>query len=170
DRAALAILYDRYIELVFGVCVKYLKDAHAAEDAAMDIFEALMTKLKSHRVDYFRGWLYSVSRNHCLQILRKRKPVITQEIDASIVHSGEHLHPDDRKLLEHRENGLLDCMSKLPEMQQQSIRMFYYESKSYQEISETLSVSKDRIRSYIQNGRRNLKRCMEKQHATRTAK
>ncbi|MDX1476650.1 MAG: sigma-70 family RNA polymerase sigma factor [Saprospiraceae bacterium] len=170
DTSVLGILYDRYIELVYGTCYKYLKHAQDSEDAAMSVLASLQSKLKAHEITHFRGWLYVLTRNHCLQILRQRKMPLTELNDAHVVHLAEEMHPDDRILLEHQENGLRECLGKLPERQKRSLELFYYEAKSYQEIADQLSVSKDKIRSFIQNGRRNLKICMEKKHAIRTTR
>ena len=51
DQAVLGQLYARYLELLYGLCLKYLRDAGRAEDATMDIYEQLVTKLRKHEVD-----------------------------------------------------------------------------------------------------------------------
>ena len=71
NKDALALLFERYTELIFGVCMKYLKEPSSSEDATMEIFELLMEKLKSHDVKHFKSWLYVLTKNHCLQIIRK---------------------------------------------------------------------------------------------------
>jgi RNA polymerase sigma-70 factor (ECF subfamily) len=162
DIRALGILFDRYVELIFGVCLKYLKNPVESEDAAMEIFEVLAQKLKSHQVDSFRSWLYTLTKNHCLQILRKqRRSALTEVYEERHVHSEPIEHPEDGLALLIRENGLKDCMEKLPQAQKQSIELFYYESRSYQEIAELLIIDKEQVRSHIQNGRRNLRICID---------
>ena len=64
-------LYKRYKHLIFGVCIKYLKNASDSEDAVMEIFEKLHLDLKKNEVEHFKSWLYTVARNHCLMKLRK---------------------------------------------------------------------------------------------------
>jgi RNA polymerase sigma-70 factor (ECF subfamily) len=162
DMQALGILFDRYVELIFGVCLKYLKDARESEDAAMEIFEVLRVKLRSHEVAVFRSWLYVLTRNHCLQILRRRQTGLTEIYDGNVMQSEPQEHPPDELFHQRRENGLRSCLDKLPEAQKQSIELFYFESKSYQEIAEILTVDKEQVRSHLQNGRRNLKNCMDK--------
>lgn len=169
DMHALGSLYERYIELVFGVCLKYLKDAAASEDATMDVFAQLVDKLKTHEVSNFKSWLYVVVKNHCLQVLRRQKAILTEDYEAGLVQSADMMHPEDETLWQHRENGLRECMDGLPAKQKRTVELFYFESKSYAEIAVILDVKKDKVRSFIQNGRRNLKICMEKRNANERA-
>ena len=159
DLSALGALHQRYSPLIFGVCMKYLKDPHDSEDATVGIFEELLKRLPNHEVNNFKSWLYVLTKNYCLQIIRKKK-VHTTEISEELVHIPEEMHPDDRYLMEHRSNGLKDCINQLPDTQKKSIEMFYFESLSYSEIAMHMNVDKEKVRSYIQNGRRNLKNCM----------
>ena len=73
-------LYDRYIPLVYGLCLKYLKSVDKAEDAVMQIFEELVEKVRKYEIKEFRTWLYSVARNYCLQQLRSGRE------DLSLIH------------------------------------------------------------------------------------
>ena len=75
DRDAFGLLFERYTHLVFGVCMKYLKNPFDAEDAVMGIFEKLMSDLRKHEVRDFSNWLYRVAKNHCLMTLRKQDAV-----------------------------------------------------------------------------------------------
>jgi RNA polymerase sigma-70 factor (ECF subfamily) len=163
---ALGVLFDRYVELIYGVCLKYLKDARESEDAAMEIFEVLRLKLHSHHVTSFRSWLFVVTRNHCLQILRRRQTGLTEVYDESLMQSRAFEHPDDEMFLLANENGLRNCLDKLPDAQKHSLELFYFESKSYQEIASILTLDKEQVRSHLQNGRRNLKNCIDKHNGT----
>ncbi len=73
----LAILFQRYMDLLYGVCFKYLKDAEAAKDAVMQIFEELVQKLNKHEVDNFKSWLHTLAKNYCLMQLRTPKNLKT---------------------------------------------------------------------------------------------
>ena len=167
DLAALGILFDRYVELIFGVCLKYLKDPQDSEDATMEIFEVLREKLRSHVVSSFRSWLYVVARNHCLQILRKHQVRLTEVYEENRMQSDISEHPEDDTLYDLIvENGLHDCLEKLPSAQKRSIELFYFHAKSYQEIADILTLDKEQVRSNLQNGRRNLRNCMDREHGT----
>ena len=158
----LAILYLRYTDLVYGTALKYLKDAEAAKDAVMNIYQELLQKLPLHEVDNFKSWLYVVAKNHCLMQLRKEKKMITVEFTPAVMQSEDFTHLDSVLEKENELKKLEFCIENLPDEQQQSIRLFYLESKCYNEIVDTTGFEWNKVRSLIQNGRRNLKICMEK--------
>lgn len=169
DKDALGTLFLRYMELVYGVCLKYLGEPESAKDAVMDIYEHLNRKLPGQEVENFSGWLYMVSKNHCLQQLRRKSNLLTVSLDDPVMQNGQETHQEDDAFelftAEDITDQLHDCISQLPEKQHACIRMFYFEKQSYAEIAETLQQPLDTVRSNIQNGRRNLKKCIEsKQH------
>ena len=154
-------LYNRYMELVYGVCLKYFKEPEDAKDAVINIFEELVTKLKKYDVDNFKGWLYQLSKNHCLMKLRSKKGHVVN-LDPDIVHLPEKIHLDEVMEQELRLGTMEYCIEQLPPEQKQAIKMFYLQEKCYKEIAETTGLEINKVRSFIQNGRRNLKICMEK--------
>lgn len=162
DTNYLSTLYQRYMDLVFGVCLKYFKDAERCKDAVMDIYEELNTKLKQHEVDNFKGWLHVVARNYCLMQLRSPRNMKTTEFNADFMQSAENTHLNG-EVLEKESNfvKLEQCLDTLTEEQKQSVRLFYLENKCYNEIAEITGYDWNKVRSYIQNGRRNLKLCMD---------
>jgi RNA polymerase sigma-70 factor (ECF subfamily) len=154
ERAALGVLYKRYAHLVLGCCLDYLKQREDAKDATMDIFAKLTEKLKSHQVENFRPWLFFVSRNHCLDLLRKRIRAHPEEIsDHLFVESDETFRLDEEKQLE----MLTDAIRELRGEQRQCIRLFYLQGQSYQQVVENTGFTQKQVKSYLQNGRRNLK-------------
>jgi RNA polymerase sigma-70 factor (ECF subfamily) len=169
DLQVLGQLYQRYMDLVYGVCLKYFKEPERSKDAVMQIFEELVIKLKKHEVENFRSWLYQVARNYCLMQLRTPKNLKTVEIAESLMQSEENVHlngvSDGTPLaLEKEENfqRLEYCLTTLSEDQRKAVQLFYLEGKCYNEIVELMGQEWKQVRSYIQNGRRNLKICMEK--------
>jgi RNA polymerase sigma factor (sigma-70 family) len=155
-------LYTRHMELVYGVCLKYMKNPEDAKDCVINIFEELVTKLKKYEVDNFKPWLYQLAKNHCLMKLRSKKgnPV---NVDTDVVHLSENIHLDDVMEKEVRLSSMEYCIEQLPVEQKQAIQLFYLEEKCYKEIAKTINTDINKVRSFIQNGRRNLKICMEKQ-------
>lgn len=158
-------LYARYMPLVYGLCLKYLGRAEDAEDAVMQIFEELTPKLENYRIKNFRTWLWSVARNHCLQILRRDKKRVRVDFEDRFMESPPLLHllseggeSEDQAALA----ALERCMEKLPERQRETVAMFFMEKRSYAEISDTTLYDVKGVKSYIQNGKRNLKMCLEK--------
>ena len=162
DIGYLSTLYQRYMDLVFGVCLKYFKDTERCKDAVMDIFDELNSKLRVHEVDNFKGWLHVVTRNHCLMQLRSPRNIKTSEFNPVFMYSEEDTHLNN-EAFEKEENfkKLEECMQALPGEQQQTVKLFYLESKCYNEIAAITGFEWSKVRSYIQNGKRNLKICMD---------
>lgn len=160
--ALLGELYKPYMPLVYGIALKYLKDQEKGKDAVMQIFEELVLKLKSHDVKNFKSWLYVVSRNHCLMQLRKEQKNITVAISDEIVESEPFLHHDDVHERELKLIAMEECLKTLTAEQQLSVDLFYLKQKCYLEVAEITGYELKKVKSYIQNGKRNLKICIEK--------
>jgi RNA polymerase sigma factor (sigma-70 family) len=154
-------LYGRYMDLLYGVCLKYFKEPDEAQDAVIHIFEELVTKVKKYEIDNFKGWLYQLAKNHCLMKLRSRKsqPV---NVDADLMHLQENMHLDDVMQKETNLIVMEHCIEQLPSEQKTAIQLFYLQEKCYKEIADTTALDINKVRSFIQNGRRNLKICMDK--------
>ena len=158
----LSILYQRYMDLVFGVCLKYFKDTERSKDAVMEIFEELNTKLRQHEVENFKGWLHVLARNYCLMQLRSPRNMKTGEFNADFMQLEENTHLNSEAL--EKESNFVkmeQCLETLPDEQKDSVRLFYLENKCYNEIAAITGYDWNKVRSYIQNGRRNLKLCMD---------
>jgi RNA polymerase sigma-70 factor (ECF subfamily) len=162
DLKVLGELYQRYMELVYGVCLKYLKEAELAQDAVMQIFEELVSKLKKHEVENFRGWLHQVAKNHCLMQLRTPKNLKTVALPPLLMQNEEDVHLNGVMEKEENFQKLEKCIASLSDEQRTMIKLFYLEGKCYNEIVEITGLEWNHVRSSIQNGRRNLKLCMEK--------
>ncbi len=162
DMNLLSTLYQRYMDLVFGVCLKYFKDPERSKDAVMDIFNELHSKLRVHDVENFKGWLHVLTRNYCLMQLRSPRNMKTTEFSGNFMYSEQNTHLNG-EALEKEENfkKLEQCIDTLAEEQKRSVMLFYLENKCYNEIAELTGYDWNKVRSYIQNGKRNLKICME---------
>ena len=160
--SVLSSLYQRYMDLVFGVCLKYFKDSERSKDAVMDIFDEINTKLRVHEVENFKGWLHVLARNYCLMQLRSPRNLKTTEFSPVFMYSEQDSHLNG-EALEKEENfkKMEACLETLPNEQKESVRLFYLESKCYNEIAEITGFEWNKVRSYIQNGKRNLKICMD---------
>jgi RNA polymerase sigma factor (sigma-70 family) len=156
------ILFQRYMDLLYGVCLKYFKEPERAKDAVMQIFEELVIKIGKHEIENFRGWLYTLAKNHCLMQLRSPKTIRTAEFQPDLMQSGEELHlagvMEKEAVFERMER----CLQTLSPDQEKTVRLFYLENKCYKDISELTGIEWNKVRSFIQNGRRNLKICMDK--------
>jgi RNA polymerase sigma-70 factor (ECF subfamily) len=157
-------LYSRYMHLVYGVSLKYLEDRDEAKDSVMEIFEKLITELPRHQVEVFKSWLYVLTKNHCLMQLRSRKQAEKKleglKIEHDFMESSDEMHPIDREDQSH-EKELRECIEELKLEQKQCIELFYYQQLCYREISLQLQMDEKKVKSYLQNGKRNLKICLE---------
>lgn len=159
DNEWLGYLLQRYTALLFGVAVKYLKERDTAEDAVQHIFETALTHFPAEPVMNFKGWLYVLMRNHCLHVLRQNHHSVTAEIEelASLPHQEEDIAWKEYSL-----DQMNMALDQLNVEQQQTIRLFYLEQHSYDEIIEKTGFTFMQVKSYIQNGKRNLKQMLMK--------
>jgi len=162
ELSLVGVLYSRYMTLVYGVCLKYLKDREESRDAAMQIFEKLMVTLKEHEITHFKSWLYVTSRNHCLMVLRAKKGRNFEKISSDSMENEMLLHLPEEPEMETNFSKLEKCMEHLVAEQKNCVALFYMQQKCYKEIVQITGFDDNKVKSYIQNGKRNLKLCMEK--------
>jgi RNA polymerase sigma-70 factor (ECF subfamily) len=162
DQKWLAMLFSRYLHLIYGICLRYTPDTQEAEDFTHGIYERLVDKVKSQDIKRFRNWLYMLSKNYCLEQIRKFTGKANIEFESHLVQFDQSVHPIEENENEKRFIQLEKCIDKLNIHQKNSIRLFYYKNKSYAEISGIMNQDIGMIRSHLQNGRRNLKNCMDK--------
>lgn len=155
--AILGTLFKRHAHSIFGLCLSYLKNKHDSEDALMEIFELLSKKLHLYNIEHFESWLYFVSRNHCLKKFQKK--LRYKEEDISQLSGDLFMEFEETKdhYVERKLEVLSDAMDLLKTHQKECVRLFYLENKSYKEIEAITPYSIKDIKSFIQNGKRNLK-------------
>jgi RNA polymerase sigma-70 factor (ECF subfamily) len=157
----MGILLERYTLLLLGVCMKYLKNEEEAKDCVQQIFLKVLTEAPKYKIDYFKSWLYMVTKNHCLMKLRGAQGKRTREVFDQYIAA-----PEEKKteLLENEKTYLLleEAIKELAEEQKQCVILFYLQKFSYQQISERTGYNLSQVKSYIQNGKRNLKLLLEK--------
>jgi RNA polymerase sigma-70 factor (ECF subfamily) len=162
DLGIVGALFNRYMTLVYGVCMKYLKDREESKDAVMQVFEKLTVSLKQHDVTHFKSWLYVTSRNHCLMALRAKKGRNFEEITADFMENEVLMHLQDEPEMEANLTKLEKCMEHLVAEQKDCVSLFYLQQKCYKEIVQITGFDDNKVKSYIQNGKRNLKLCLER--------
>jgi len=166
----LGVLYSRYLHLVYGVCLKYLKEREEAKDAVMQIFEKLVIEIPKHNIDNFRSWLHVVTKNYSLMQLRSGRSEKERFVEWSndpefFMETVTDMHPlDEDEDLKRIDSTLEDCIERLKEEQRISIRLFYFENRCYNEISAMLGINEKKVKSHLQNGKRNLKICLEEKN------
>jgi len=167
DKSWVGELYKRHTRFVFLVSMKYLKDEERSQDAVMHIFEKLFTDFHKHQIEKFKPWLHTVTRNHCLILLRKDQSLLQknkkfQNESETFMESDVELHLDITEEPEKQIESMKLAMKDLSEEQRICIEMFYLQEKSYKEIADETGFSEKNVKSFIQNGKRNLKLKMMK--------
>ncbi len=164
-KEAFGEIYARYAHLVYGLCLKYLKDEALSRDAVGDIFEKLPKEIQKTEIKYFKSWLYQVAKNHCLMYLRKNK-FFHEEINAAEEKNSENFM--DFSLAEHlldETENLFDAVKSAVESlkngQKKCVELFFWEGKSYREISAETGYTDNDVKSFLQNGKRNIKKFLE---------
>jgi len=165
DLSLTVLLFNRYVHLVFGLCLKYLKNHEDCNDAVMEVFEKLPQSLLDHEIKNFSSWLYVTAKNHCLMKLRTQKKHSTGENDfgkynMDLSYSMHHNDAEDKEL---SLRTLEKALPQLPLEQNRCIELFYLKEKCYKEIVSITGYDLKQIKSYIQNGKRNLKIILEKE-------
>ena len=163
DNHWLGILLQRYTLLLLGVCMKYLKNEEEAKDCVQQVFLKAITELHKYKVEYFKSWLYMVAKNHCLMKLRDKQTRNPAEIKDEMAITPE----DDPGLTPHLEKDrqlemMEECLQELNKDQKQCVTLFYLEKRSYNEIADITGFTLMQVKSYIQNGKRNLKILLER--------
>jgi RNA polymerase sigma-70 factor (ECF subfamily) len=158
DSFWLGVMLERYTLLLFGVCMKYLKDEEEARDAVQQIFLKALTELPKYKVSYVKSWLYTIARNHCLMKLRDKPRQAVELQEYMPVASPEEDEEKLARLLKDRQYSLMEeALTELAPEQRTCVEEFYLHKKTYQQIAEKTGYNYMQVKSYIQNGKRNLK-------------
>jgi RNA polymerase sigma factor (sigma-70 family) len=158
----LGVLLQRYTLLLLGVCMKYLKNEEEAKDSVQQVFLKAIQELHKYKVEYFKSWLYMVAKNHCLMRIRERHGKIPAELDSQNIPAPEETDKSKLTETDHTLDLMESALQELNKEQQQCVTLFYLQKKSYSQISETTGFTLLQVKSYIQNGKRNLKILIEK--------
>ena len=156
------VLFDRYAHLVYALCMKYLKNEEESRDAVINIFEKLMVSLKKYEIQNFTTWIHSVARNYCFAQLQQKKTkmnhheTISIDVETELLVADASAYEEEQmKALEFRK--LDEAMQTLNSEQKTCVELFYLKKHCYEDISEMTGYTLNQVKSYIQNGKRNLK-------------
>lgn len=167
DKKLFAELFKKHVGVVYGTCLFYLQNKEEAQDATMQLFEKLMLEINKQTILNFKGWLSFVVRNHCISIIRKNKTTFKNNKSYYEFEMANCDYEVEEKINSVTDDVLLEkmseCLPKLKEKQSLCVDLFYLKNKSYQEIAYQTKLSLNEIKSYIQNGKRNLKLLIEEE-------
>jgi RNA polymerase sigma factor (sigma-70 family) len=170
DPSIVGELYNRYAHLLFGIGMKYLKNESDSKDALMHVFEKLFDNLKEYNIGNFKSWIYSVTKNHCLHLLKKTQEIAVEEKDLlwksprEFVEFGDDLTLSGKLNDDDESKKLMDAIGQLKHEQRICIELFYLQEKSYQEVQAITNFDYNQVKTYIQNGKRNLKIMLTERH------
>lgn len=166
DQEWIGILLERYTMLLLGVCMKYLKNEEEAKDAVQQIFLKVLTEVSKYKIEYFKSWVYMVAKNHCLMKLRGQQGRYIKELKEEATIEQEETDKNDLLANEKTYTLLEQSITELNAEQKQCVTLFYLQKNSYQQITEATGFSLMQVKSYIQNGKRNLRMLLEKKLKT----
>lgn len=167
NRDALGVLFQRHSGMALSTAMKYLCNKESAADLVMQVFEKVMKDLPRHEVQDFRPWLYRVVKNACLMDLRKSREMPArseqeEKYQRLVMENRAQEHPSEKMETESNLLKLEQAIANLSDEQCVCIRLFYLEQKSYAEVAEQTGYTMGKVKSYIQNGKRNLQISMQK--------
>jgi RNA polymerase sigma factor (sigma-70 family) len=162
DMDILGELFARYAHLIYGVCLKYLKNAELSKDATMQVFEILQQKIGQQDINNPGGWIHVVTKNHCLMELRSQQRLSEKQ---NLLVSDMEFELNEHHMIEVDDEVdlriLKACLAKLTVEQRKCLEMFYYDEKCYKHVANLTGYGLKRVKSYLQNGKRSLKICIE---------
>lgn len=162
DLRVLGQLYERHMEMLYAVCFKYLRDEDEAKDAVMAVFEELIEKARTHTISNWKSWLHSVAKNYCLMQIRSERIRVDDFFEDDRMESAVFPHLTDEDTTEESTFRYLEkCLEQLSTEQKTTVSLFFLKEKSYRQITEETGYDPNQVKSYLQNGRRNLKLCMD---------
>ena len=166
DTNHIGVLFDRYAHLVYGIALKYFDREDDRTEAVMQVFEKLYEALLQFEITNFKSWLYSVAKNQCLMIIKKDNTVSLNEQLQLKNFQQEFMEFEESFTLNHinennREEKLHEIIKELNADQRICVDLFYLQEKSYKEIADSTNYSMNQVKSFIQNGKRNLKIMLE---------
>ena len=156
DHRAYAVLVDRYRYALFGLCLSFVKDFDAAEDAAQEAFIKAFLKLESlPEPNGFGPWLRTIAANQCRMWLRRQRRQIAIDEETAVVDPSPW--PAEQVLSRERRQRVVNAVSRLSRPQQQAVVMFYLEGLSLKRIAAFLDVSVPTVEQRLYRARLNLK-------------
>ncbi|HXZ19205.1 MAG TPA: sigma-70 family RNA polymerase sigma factor, partial [Candidatus Acidoferrales bacterium] len=163
DREAWGELYRLFAGPLFRFCRRVLPTREDAEDAAMDVFMKLKSKLGQYDPQRpFSAWLYKVAANHCWDLLRRRK--IRQDLETEDAETLPLEHPDpgqlDQVISEQTSGGVRQALGRLSDRARMALVLRYYADMSYDEIAEALGLRRAFVGVVLLRARHELRQAL----------
>ena len=153
SKLAFQELTSRYIDKIWRISYRVVRNRQDAEDVAQEVFTTVWNQREQWRAGEakFSTWLYRVAVNRSIDLCRKRKGVnVELEDDA---YESDYMSADDMVAGRQTQEVLLECLKELPEKQMLALLYFYYEEMDIGEICKRLSATEDSVRSLLKRGK-----------------
>jgi RNA polymerase sigma-70 factor (ECF subfamily) len=156
---AFELIVPAFQDRVFRLSYSMLKDRGAAEDAAQETFTRVWKALAKFDGRSSLGtWIYAIARNTCLMEIRKRKPIVSMDDPGSPVAAAVELASATTQGADVERDNLLRMLEALPANQQQAVRLFYLEDKSYETVAELMGMPLGTVKNLLHRARKQLMR------------
>ena len=135
DDHLFSILYDRYAGKIYGKCIGMLKNMELAQDCTQEIFLKVLTNIsKFNQQSRFSTWLFSITYNHCIDLIRKNKKSIFLDKEADIADTTAEV--SDAFLMETKVTKLKKVMEKMDDDDKTLLLMKYQDDLSLKEMCD----------------------------------
>jgi RNA polymerase sigma-70 factor (ECF subfamily) len=161
DRAAFRTLYERTSAKLFGVTLRILRDRAEAEEALQDVF----IKVWQRADRYVAGqtspisWLVAVARNHCLDIIRARKPR-SESIDEALEVADTLPDPESNAVASGEAARIEACLQQLEADRAEAVKCAYLDGFSYEELATRFNVPLNTMRTWLRRSLLRLRDCL----------
>lgn len=166
DKAAFARLVEKHKQSVHGLCYRLLGSGEEARDAAQEAFVRAYTGIREFDARQpFAAWVLRIARNHCIDLLRRRRPSLALEArgdepEAFVAPElRDHFALTGEQAVQEREaqRDLDAAVAALPARYREVIALFHVQHRSYAEIAQTLGVPMGTVMTWLHRARKELK-------------
>ena len=168
DKASFASLVEKHKAAVFGLCYRLVGTTDEARDAAQEAFVRAYTSIRDFDARQpFGAWVLRIARNHCIDLLRRRRPTLAlvSEARGEEAEQGVAAEPADLFALggeqavqeSEAQRDLEAAVASLPPRYREVIALFHVQHKSYAEIAQALNVPMGTVMTWLHRARKELK-------------
>ncbi len=166
DKLAFGELLDKYKKPVINIIYRLIQDRAEADDLAQEVFIRVYNSEKSYRpTAKFSTWIYAITRNICLNELRKRKRLVSLDEtisteDGELKREFADFHassPYEEASKQELQELVKEAIESLPINQRMVVILRRYEQLSYEDIAKTMSCSVSAVKSLLNRAKESLK-------------
>lgn len=154
DRAAQTQLFKLYSPLMLGICLRYAKNRHEAEDVMQEGFIKIFSNIQKFRDEgSFEGWMKRIMVNTSLNHYYKAKKTISDKNFDDIREIEIEALDDDLPKIRFSQKEMLNAIRQLPDGYKQIFNMYVFEKYKHREIAELLNISVNTSKSQLSKAR-----------------